>query len=176
MYNVAILGHSLSPSDLHIEGCNVSVFRKAGAKWVDLERREFSQFWEKEFDLAIFIFGGNDLVDSSSETVLTRALEYVERAKVKCKTIRVCSIEKRYYAANNRFGVDNKQYNRQRNHYNQKLKRKLRKVNVGVIDTGVPWLNNERSRDGVHYNPVGQANFSCVLSRVIRGVKGSSET
>ena len=175
MFNVAVLGHSLSPSELHVEGCSISVFRKTGGKWVDLESREFSEFWEKEYDLAIFIFGGNDLVSASSETVLNRALGYIERAKAKCKTIRVCSVEKRNYASNNRFGVVSRWYNRQRNHYNQKLKRNLRRVNVGVIDIGVPWLNNERSGDGVHYNTVGQTNFTRMLSRVIRGVKGSSE-
>ena len=66
-------------------------------------------------------------------------------------------------------------YNRQRNHYNQKLKRNLCRMNVGVIDIGVPWLNNERTRNGIHYNTVARMNFVRMISRVIRGVKGSSQ-
>ena len=174
MFKVAILGHSLVPGTLEVEGCSVSVFRKAGGKWADLETGEFREFWEREYDLAIFVFGGNELISTSAETVLNQALGYVERAKAKCKTIRVCSVEKRNYITHNRFRILSRWYNRQRNYYNQRLKRNLRRVNVGVIDTGVPWLHNERAGDGVHYNATGQANFERMLIRVIRGVKGSS--
>ena len=173
MFKVAVLGHSLTPSELHVDGCSITVFRKPGGKWVDLDNSEFSAFWESDYDLAIFVFGGNDLVCESSESVLRKALSYVERANVRCKSVRVCTAEKRAYRENNRYGVNGNFYNRQRNHYNLKLKRNLKRMNVGIIDIGVPWLNNERTRDGVHYNVVGRMNFVRMVNRVIRGVKGS---
>ena len=132
MFSVAIVGHSLTPTSVSVTEVDIQVFRKPGAKWVDLDASEFQGFWNNNFDLVIFILGDNDLTVSSSCSVIERVKQVVVRASKNCRNVRVFSAEKRSHASGNRFGVSNEVYNRQRSFYNRKLRRELCKLNVRV--------------------------------------------
>ena len=70
MFSVAIVGHSLTPSQISVGGVNIQVFRKSGCKWDNLDQEFFSEFWGNTFDLVIFVLGGNDLVSGSVSDVI----------------------------------------------------------------------------------------------------------
>ena len=111
MYHVAVLGHSLVPRGFDvIPGIDIEVYRKPGGLWIDLEAPEFREFWEKEFDLAILVLGGNDLARESVATVLDRAKEFITKAKDQARVVRVYTIEQKFYQDNNRFGIDPQEF------------------------------------------------------------------
>ena len=58
MFSVALVGHSLTPVEISVAGANISIFRKPGGKWSDLDSEYFREFWSNRFDLVIFILGG----------------------------------------------------------------------------------------------------------------------
>ena len=175
MFSVALVGHSLTPSELHVNGADIRIFRKPGGKWVDLDSREFSEFWASSFDLGIFVLGGNDLASASVNSVVQEAVRVVDRAKLNCRVVTVFSAEKREYSEGNRFGINHVEFNKARNEYNRKIRRLLNRKGVRVVDFGVPWLSNERSADGVHFNREAQGSFRRMVARVVRGVMGSRE-
>ena len=74
MYRVAILGHSLTPRELEvIPEVEIKIYRKPGARWSDLEAPEFREFWQRDFDLAILVLGGNDLAHEEQLVVREKA-------------------------------------------------------------------------------------------------------
>ena len=78
MFQVAIIGHSLVPRVFSgEEGVIVSVFRKPGGKFSDIDSVEFRGFWENHFDLVIVLLGGNDLAEEQGYTVFERAVEFI---------------------------------------------------------------------------------------------------
>ena len=174
MFRVAILGHSLTPRELEqVLGVEISIYRKPGARWSDLEAPEFREFWSRDFDLAILILGGNDLAHDEPLVVRERAKVFIERAKEKARIVRVYTVEQRFYDPGNRFGVDNLEFGRKRRSYNRYMSRWLVANGCGKVDMGKPWLAYEKQRDGVHFNHVGMVNFKRSIIRVIMGVKGA---
>ena len=46
-------------------------------------------------------------------------------------------------------------------------------VECSSLDFGVPWLMNERTLDGVHFNENARLSLERMLGRVIRSVMGA---
>ena len=57
MFSVAVVGHSLTPTNVSVAGANISIFRKPGGKWGDLNSDYFRGFWDNQFDFVIFVLG-----------------------------------------------------------------------------------------------------------------------
>ena len=176
MFSVAVVGHSLTPSQISVAGVNVQVYRKPGCKWDSLDQEFFNEFWGNTFDLVIFILGGNDLVSSTVSDVISHAKHYIQRSSTNCRNIRVFTVEKRHYVPGNRFGEVPSEYRRKLHGYNRRLRREIRRLGprFGVVSVNHPWLVNERTSDGVHYNVQALSSFCRMLGRVIRGVMGAN--
>ena len=174
MFTVALVGHSLLPRQLGpVEGVSINIFRKPGATWFDINCPEYSEIWGRNFDLIIFVLGGNDLTVHSAAEVLDQAKLFIERALSCTNTVRVYTVETRHYQEDNRFRVSNEHFKSARNTYNRSLKRWLRSNGHLHVDFGKPWIVNERTSDGVHFNSVAMRNMKKSLIRVILGVKHS---
>ena len=174
MYNVALIGHSLLPTDFFaLPDVAVSVFRRPGGTWLDSDCSEYGEFWCNNYDLAIIVLGGNDLAFVDHLTAIQRAKEFVNRIKGRVGQIRVYTVEPRDYTVNNRFGISTLEFLRRRRKYNRVLKRWLKADGHRHIDIGKPWIVNERTRDGVHFNQEAIRNFKRSISKVILGVKGA---
>ena len=176
MFTVAIVGHSLLPLEFEeLPNVTVDLYRKPGAKWLDIDSSVFSGVFEKPYDLVIFALGGNDLVSGEPVEVLQQAKLFINRVSSNSRFIRVYTVESRQYQPGSRFNVNNRQFATRRNTYNRMLKRWLKSVGHVHIDIGKPWMVNERTRDGVHFNLEATRNLKRSLRRVIFGVKNAVE-
>ena len=174
MFRLAVVGHSLVPESVEGPGLDIDVFRKPGGKWVDLWGSRFNEFRRGGYDLAIIVFGGNDLAGTRPvNSIIEDAKLFIRYAKGCAKHVRVCTAETRKYSEHNRFNVVNEEYKRRRNKYNRTLRRLLNRENVRQIDLGKPWYANERMSDGVHFNAEAVESFKREIVRVSLGVKAS---
>ena len=82
MFHVAIVGHSLVPESVEGPGLDIDVFRKPGGKWVDLWVPRFNEYHRGGYDLAIIVFGGNDLAGTRPVTdIIEDAKLFIRYAK-----------------------------------------------------------------------------------------------
>ena len=85
------------------------------------------------------------------------------------------TVEQMEYSQGNRFGISTREYLVRRNRYNRQLKRWLKANGHRHVDIGKPWIVNERTSDGVHFNQEAVRNFKRSIARVILGVKNACE-
>ena len=172
MYRVAIVGHSLVPSEFvcNVSGVQIFLFRRPGATWEDQDCVEFREFWSGQFDLAIILLGGNDLAFKEAYPVFCKFKEFVHAALNCSAKVRVYSVESREYDHQSRFNITTREFNVRRHRYNRMASRWIRRLGQGFVDMGKPWIARERTRDGVHLNPVANQGLSRSINRVIRGV------
>lgn len=174
MYTVAIVGHSIVPSEfVEVPGVRVHLYRKPGGRWSDFQCEQFRGFREGWFDLVIILLGGNDLSDVTAPVAFEQAKEFIGRAQQRAREVRVCTVEQRTYSNDNRYGVTTSEFMQRRNSFNRLLKRMLKSKGYGSIDLGKPWFRYERVRDGVHFNQEARESLVRTLRRVILGIRGS---
>ena len=172
MYRVAVLGHSLVPSEFvcNVSGVQIFLYRRPGATWDDINCVEFRDFWARQFDLAIILLGGNDLAFVEAYPAFCKFKEFVQAA-LHCSTkIIVYSVEPRDYDNQSRFNITTREFNVRRRRYNRMARRWIRRLGQNFIDLGKPWIARERTRDGVHFNAVANQGLTRSINRVIRGV------
>ena len=116
MFSDALLGHSLLPREFDVlPGVSVDVYRKPGGTWADFNSREFEGFRGNRYNLAILIFGGNDLAVVEPQVALQRAREFISKVKDRVDYVRVYTVEQREYSQGNRFRISTREYLIRRN-------------------------------------------------------------
>ena len=166
---VAILGHSQVPQTFHVQNSEISIFRRSGACIHHFDESPLRDILEDRFDLVFLFLGGNDIRADlyDCKPVIVGLKGILLRLKEISKEVRFVAIERRHYSVNNRFGVENAQYEHDRRRINNNLRKFCGRQNIRIVNTTTRWFSDHLGKDGVHFATEAQRELKQKFTNVI---------
>ena len=162
VFKVALVGHSQIPNTITpLRNTEVRVFKRPGGSVFQFEEPPFSEVFDYRPDLVILFLGGNDvaLYGDEHQRIVSKLKQILARLKELSNNVIFVTLERRNYPLNNRFGVVNEVYNRNRKKVNDKLRAFLRRKSIRQINVTAPWFSENLRSDGVHFNSSAAIEF-----------------
>ena len=178
-YRVAIVGHSQVPKQLTVNDTNIKIdiFRRPGGCVTHFDESPLRDVLDEKFDLVFLFLGGNDIVNYplDCKPVSDALKEILLKLKTITNELRFVLIERRNYAPNNRFNLDNAEYERGRKQVNSSLRHFLKGQSIRSINTAAPWFGDHLKADGVHFDNNAQEELKTKIRNAIFHCKADRE-
>ena len=152
MPNVLVIGHSLTPRNLHIPNVHLTVLRKSGGRLNHLNTEPFCQAFEYSWDVVLIHLGGNDLDDFTPSQCIDKICIFIKKLEVK-KVILV-ETENRKYLEWNRVG---EKYRCRSNRLAKLIRSHARFKGWGLVYTRNKSFFDNLRTDGIHLNAQGES-------------------
>lgn len=166
MLRVALVGHSQLPTNLLIEGTQISIFRAPGGKAISFfEDNRLSSILNWRGDVVIVWLGSNDIeINSNVAEIVNNLIHIKESIEKECGAkVIITLLEPRCYP--NDYPVHQTQYAKIQKGVNRKLERKLPQTHFIKVNT--PCFQQLLSHDGVHFTFEGRQLIENIIKENI---------
>ena len=158
MINVAVVGHSQTPTIDSYDDVNIDTFMRGGAIISHAYMHPLNECFNRQYDIVIIFLGGNDIGHRPVQTIGDELIE-LANAFEGVRHVYVTQIEQRTYPVGHRHFVPYDDYRKQKNAINRRL------VNYAKNNKSFRTINcsspnyTDNSYDGIHFNVVGKESI-----------------
>ena len=172
--DVALVGHSQLPTNLHVSGADISIYRAPGGRadefWDDERMSDVLEEWQG--DLVILWLGSSDIdEDTVPSELASNILDICENIENSCDAVvKICLIEPREYPDED--PISHEDYAK----IQKAVNKKLRKAPYSNIHFNSTAYQAELAEDGVHFTSVGRSMIKSKLRNAIKSFMNDSDS